>query len=92
MGTWCGDSKSKYRISIKFKSIQFRLTKNTLIAVDKRKYARSFGKRPKDQLCTNIIFYKNVKNHRIVETPVVSLESDMLKIISDQPYKHIYEN
>jgi len=50
----------------------------------------------KDLNITNIptfIFYKNGKEmHRIVESPMESLEKDMLKIITGQPYKHAYEN
>jgi thiol-disulfide isomerase/thioredoxin len=95
MGTWCGDSKEQvphfYKI---LKQINFDLSKTTLIAVDRTKTTPDHLE--KDLSITNVptfIFYKNGKEiHRIVEAPVVSLENDMLKIISGQPYKHIYEN
>ena len=38
------------------------------------------------------IFYKDGKElNRIVEFPIESLESDMLKILRGQPYKHAYD-
>lgn len=95
MGTWCGDSKEQvphfYKI---LKQINFDLRKTTLIAVDKKKNTPDHLEKDLNiNYVPTFIFYKNGKEiHRIVETPVVSLESDMLKIISGQPYKHIYEN
>lgn len=95
MGTWCGDSKEQvphfYKI---LKQMNFDLNKVTLIAVDKTKTTPDHLE--KDLNITHVptfIFYKNGKEiHRIVESPAVSLENDMLKIISDEPYKHVYEN
>ncbi len=95
MGTWCGDSKEQiprfYKI---LKQINFDLRKTTLIAVDRKK--NTPDNLEKDLNITHVptfIFYKKGKEiHRIVETPVVSLENDMLKIITGQPYMHIYKN
>jgi hypothetical protein len=37
------------------------------------------------------IFYKDGKElNRIVEFPIEDLESDMLKILQGEPYKHAY--
>lgn len=95
MGTWCGDSKEQvphfYKV---LKQMNFDLNKVTLIAVDRNKTTPDHLE--KDMDITHVptfIFYKNGKEtHRIVETPAVSLENDMLKIISGEPYKHVYEN
>jgi thiol-disulfide isomerase/thioredoxin len=95
MGTWCGDSKEQvphfYKI---LKQMNFDLNKVTLIAVDRTKTTPDHLE--KDMDITHVptfIFYKKGKEaHRIVETPAVSLENDMLKIISGAPYKHVYEN
>ena len=38
------------------------------------------------------IFYKDGEElGRIVEYPIQDLESDMLKILSGQPYRHAYD-
>lgn len=95
MGTWCDDSKQQvprfYKI---LKAIDFDLSKVKLITVDRSK---STPEKFEEGLnITNVptfIFYKNGKElHRIVETPIESLEKDMFKIITEQPYKHTYEN
>lgn len=95
MGTWCGDSKAQvphfYKI---LNEIDFDLSKVKLITTDREK--KTPEKFEEGLNITNVptfIFYKNGKElHRIVELPVASLEADMLKIISGQPYKHSYEN
>lgn len=95
MGTWCDDSKQQvprfYKI---LNAIDFDLSKVRLITVDRSK---TTPEKFEDGLnITNVptfIFYKNGKElHRIVETPVESLEKDMFKIVTGQPYKHAYEN
>jgi thiol-disulfide isomerase/thioredoxin len=95
MGTWCGDSKEYvphfYKI---LNQTNFDLNKVTLIAVDRSKTTPDHLE--KDMNITHVptfIFYKDGKEvHRIVESPAISLENDMLKIISGEPYKHNYEN
>ncbi len=95
MGTWCDDSKQQvprfYKI---LNEIDFDLSKVKLITVDKSKTTPE-----KFELGLNItnvptfIFYKEGNElNRIVESPVESLEKDMLKIITKQPYKHTYQN
>jgi thiol-disulfide isomerase/thioredoxin len=94
MGTWCGDSKEQvphfYKIMT---AIDFDLSKTTLIAVNREKTTPE--KYEGGLNITNVptfIFYKNGKEiKRIVETPVETVEEDMLKILTAQPYKHQYE-
>lgn len=95
MGTWCSDSKTQVPHFYKILSdIDFDLSKVKLITMDREK--RTPENLEEGWNITNVptfIFYKNGKElHRIVESPVESLEADMLKIISELPYKHIYEN
>lgn len=88
MGTWCGDSKRQtprfYKI---LEAANFPLNRFTLVGVDRQRdaYKKSPGG---EQEGLNIhrvptfIFYKNGKEiNRIVESPVASLEEDMLQIM-----------
>ena len=95
MGTWCEDSQHQVPAFYKIlEQLKFDEKNSTLIITDRTKTTPDHLE--KDKNITNVptfIFYKNGKEiHRIVESPVVSLESDMLKIISNQPYKHTYED
>lgn len=98
MGTWCGDSKREtprlYKI---LEACQFPLDRLTLIAVARN--AESYKQSPGGEhegmnihRVPTIIFYKDGKEvNRIVETPVMSLEKDMLAIIKNNytPNHHI---
>lgn len=94
MGTWCEDSQQQvphfYKI---LEALQFDHSNIILIAMDKNKTTPEQFE--KGQNITNVptfIFYKNKKElHRIVEHPIDTLEQDMLKILSHQPYKHAYQ-
>jgi thiol-disulfide isomerase/thioredoxin len=94
MGTWCSDSQAQvpnfYKI---LKEIGFDDNKVKLITMTKEKTTPE--KLEEGLNITNVptfIFYKNGKElQRIVETPVVSIEEDMLKIVTQQAYKHNYE-
>jgi thiol-disulfide isomerase/thioredoxin len=94
MGTWCSDSQAQvpnfYKI---LKEIGFDENKVNIITMNKEKTTpEKFEEGLKITNVPTFIFYKNGKElHRIVETPVVSLEEDMLKIVSEQAYKHNYE-
>lgn len=96
MGTWCGDSKREtprfYKI---MEEAKFDFKKNfKLIALNRLK------KTP-DNLQTGyairriptFIFYKKGKElGRYVEFPRESMEKDILKIITGQPYRHSYDH
>ncbi|MCL9804763.1 thioredoxin family protein [Flavobacterium amniphilum] len=95
MGTWCDDSKAQvpnfYKI---LGEIDFDLSKVKLITMDReKKTPENFEEGLNITNVPTFIFYKNGKElHRIVESPVETLEADMLKIISEEPYKHTYQN
>ncbi len=98
MGTWCGDSKREtpklYKI---LDAAQFPLDRLTLIAVARsaEAYKQSPGGEHEGKnihRVPTIIIYKNGKEiNRIVESPVVSLEQDILHIIENNymPNHHI---
>lgn len=84
MGTWCGDSEDQvprfYKI-IDLLSIEDN--KLTMICVDRSKTAPGIDISGLNiTLVPTFIFYRNDKEiGRITETPMVSLEKDMLKIV-----------
>lgn len=97
MGTWCGDSKREVPRFIKIlEAADFPLENLKIVAVDKRK--EFYKKSPQgEEWGLNIhrvptfIFYKNGREmNRIVETPVISLEEDILAIVSQQKYTPNY--
>lgn len=95
MGTWCGDSKREtpqfYNI---LEAAYYDMDNLTMITVDRSK------KKPVALVSDyniirvpTFIFYRNgAEIGRYVERPRESLEKDMLKIVTGQPYKHSYEN
>ena len=92
MGTWCEDSQREmpkfYKIldQTKFDENYFQL-----ICVDKTKKQENLEKDLNIFRIPTIIFYKNSKEiGRFVEYPRETIEKDILKIISEQPYKHSY--
>ncbi|MCH2194511.1 thioredoxin family protein [Kordia sp.] len=93
MGTWCEDSQREvphfYRI---LDVLKINEQKVELITVDRDKMTPNHLEDGFD--ITNVptfIFYKDGKEiNRIVESPVTSLEKDMLSILSGEDYKHIY--
>tara|TARA_R110002167_G_scaffold23281_8_gene82735 strand:- start:285 stop:809 length:525 start_codon:yes stop_codon:yes gene_type:complete len=90
MGTWCGDSKREVPRFIKIlESADFPMENLKMVALDYRK--EQYKKSPNgEEWGLNIkrvptfIFYKNGKEvSRIVERPIVSLEADMLSIVTE---------
>jgi thiol-disulfide isomerase/thioredoxin len=83
-GSWCSDSKREvprfYKI---MDNVGFPVERIKLIAVDRKKQAgRNLTKGLAIELVPTFIFFENAKEiGRIIETPKVSLESDMLEII-----------
>ena len=97
MGTWCGDSKREVPRFIKILETFDFPTKNLkIVALDGRK--DHYKKSPAgEEWGLNIIkvptfiFYKNGKEvNRIVESPVGSLEQDIVKIINGESYSPNY--
>ena len=95
MGTWCSDSRretpSFYKI---LDATNFDYTNLELVAVSRDKDTPDELEKGLDIIrVPTFIFYKNGEEiGRYVEYPRVSLEKDMLAIISGQTYKHSYEN
>ena len=94
MGTWCGDSKREvphfYKI---LDAAGFDLKNLEMITVNR-------GKRTPDNLQEGLdikrvptfIFYKKGEEiGRYVEFARENLEKDMLKIVTQKPYKHSYD-
>ena len=94
MGTWCGDSKREtprfYKV---MEAAKFDFNNLALVTVNR-------SKRTPDNLQEGLqiirvptfIFYKKGKEiGRYVEYPRESLEKDILKIVTQQPYKHSYD-
>jgi len=95
MGTWCGDSKREtprfYKV---LEAAEFDLKNLKMITVNR-------GKKTPDNLQKGLnifrvptfIFYKDGKEiGRYVEYARVSLEKDMLQILTGKDYKHSYDH
>jgi len=93
MGTWCDDSK---RETPRFYKIMDAAdySKNTieLITLSREKDTpHGFEVGLNITNTPTFIFYKNDKEiNRIVESPITSLEKDMITILTGQVYKHTY--
>ena len=97
MGTWCGDSKRQVPRFIKIlEHLDFSMENLIIVAVDRRN--GYYKKSPTgEEWGLNIIkvptfiFYKNGKEvNRIVESPIETLEKDMVKILSANAYTPNY--
>ena len=94
MGTWCGDSKRETpRVFKILEAADFKMNNLELVTVNR-------SKRTPNNLQEGLnifkvptfIFYKDGKEiGRFVEYARETLEKDMLKIVSGQPYKHSYD-
>lgn len=94
MGTWCSDSQREVPALHKIlEEAGFDEKNLQIVAVDRDKVTpQGFEKNMDIQYVPTIIFYKNKKEvGRIVESPVETLEKDMLTILSGKPYKHTYQ-
>ncbi len=94
MGTWCGDSQREiphfYKI---MESLQFDEKNIEMVTVDRKKSTPENNQLGFDiqRVPTIIFFRKNKEIGRYVEFPRETLEQDLLKIASGQPYKHSYQ-
>ncbi len=93
LGTWCGDSKREIpRILKILKESKFPMKNLEIIALDRRRgfYKKSPSGEEKGLNIIKVptlIFFKNNKEvNRIVESPIASLEEDMLAILSGKTY------
>lgn len=96
-GSWCGDSKRELpRLMRLLKEIKFPEKNITLIGVDDS--TEVYKQSPKRleaglniyRVPTFIIYEGKNEVSRIVEYPVETLERDLLKIVSGQPYQPNY--
>jgi thiol-disulfide isomerase/thioredoxin len=95
MGTWCDDSKLETpRFYKLLDSLNFDQKKLTMITVNRAKETPDNLQEGLNILWVpTFIFYRNGKEiGRYVEYPQETLENDILKILSGQPYKHSYED
>jgi len=97
MGTWCGDSKREVPRFLKIlEAADFPMKNLKIIAVDRRK--EMYKKSPTGEewglsikRVPTFIFYKDGKeSNRIIESPIVTLESDIKKIVTDEAYTPNY--
>jgi len=95
MGTWCGDSQEQTPIFYKIlDATDFKYKKLEMITVNRKKKTPDNLQKGFDikRVPTMIFFNKKGEEiGRIVEYPRESIEADMLKILSGEPYKHSYE-
>ncbi len=98
MGTWCEDSQREFPGLIKLlDQTNFNYKNLTLVGVDKDKIVPNVSEEEREKLnvfnVPTIIVYDNNGNeiNRFVEFPQETLEEDLLKILSDEDYKHVYD-
>ncbi len=94
LGTWCEDSHREIPKFVKIlEATEYPLEAIDVIAMTRDKTTPQDYEAGLD--ITNIptlIFYKDgLELGRIVEFAVEDLESDMIKVLSGQPYKHAYD-
>lgn len=94
MGTWCGDSQEQTPVFYKIlDEADFNYNHLELITVNRSKVTPdNLQEGFNIERVPTFIIYKNSKEiGRFVEYPRESVEADLLKIVSGQPYKHSYE-
>lgn len=97
LGTWCGDSKREVPRFLKIlEAAEFPLENIEIVALDRRP-GKVKTSPTKEERGLNILrvptmlFYKDGKEvNRIVESPIETLEEDMVQIITGQPYTPNY--
>lgn len=98
-GSWCGDSKRELpRMSKLFNELSVSEKNIQWVAVDDSStfYKQSPQREEKGlnifRVPTFIVYEKDTEIGRIVEFPVETLERDLLKILSHQPYESNYRS
>lgn len=99
MGTWCGDSKREipkfYKV---LDEVNFPLERLTMVAVhrDREVYKQSPGGEEEGKNIHRVptfIFFKDGKEvNRIVESPRITIEEDILQIVTTSKYAPKYES
>lgn len=99
LGTWCGDSKREVPRFLKIlKAASFPLENIEIVALDRRKahYKTSPTGEEKGlniiKVPTFIFFKDGQEINRIVESPIESLEEDLMKIVLGKSYTPNYSN
>lgn len=95
MGTWCGDSKEQTPLFYKIlDEATFNYDNLELVTVNRSKTTPNNLQEGFNIIrVPTFIFYKKGKEiGRFVEYPRETVEADILKIVSEEPYKHSYEN
>ncbi len=93
MGAWCQDSRLLVPKFYKLLELSdFDEDNLEMIAVNRAKKTKdNLQKGYKVTRVPTFIFYKDGKEiGRFVEYPIENLEEDLLKIVSEKPYKHPY--
>lgn len=94
LGTWCKDSRREVPRFVKIlEEAGYSPGTVEVIAVDRDKTTPGQFEGGLELLqVPTFIFYRHGEElGRIVEFPIEDLESDMLKILSGQPYRHAYD-
>jgi len=94
MATWCKDSKREVPRFVKIlEEAGYPPGSVEMIAVNREKTTPEQFEGGLELLqVPTFIFYRNDEElGRIVEFPIEDMESDMLKILSGQPYRHAYD-
>lgn len=97
LGTWCGDSKREVpRFYNILKTAKFPENQLKVVAVDRTEEAYKQSPTNEEKglnihRVPTFIFYKNGNEvNRIVESPLETLENDILKIVTDNKYTPNY--
>ena len=93
LGTWCSDSQREVPNFIKIlEATDFPINNLEMVAMDRDKDNPAEEKKAWNiDYVPTFIFVKDGKEvNRIVEMPLESLEKDMLKILTGQPYTPLY--
>ena len=99
MGTWCGDSRREVPRMYKILDYcQVNLSRIQLVNLNNSDtaYKQSPGHEERGlnilRVPTLLIYENGHEVGRLVESPVTSLEKDMLAIVTRQPYEHRYRS